>query len=394
MNAYYTCDMSAYGGTSPVDMTAVITAPTSVTAGTSAYLSFATDVITLPSSVSSNPTMQSVTGVSFSGTTTVGDEGTDTNVDLKSFTAPAILDQPTEIPATLPNTTTVTLTKAGTAYVPEPVTVTITPYNVQGTSLTPIVCSLPTAGIPDLSITVTAPPATSPGPVYSCAISFDGQSLGTETAPIPMSISESGSRTTGTTDEITLSSPGTGLGGPYPSGSTAVAFSGSLPVTGAQQGSVTLSRRTTDVTSSTFTVTGQLALTEPGTDSIRVPKSFTFSLYGPSGEPPVVLSCKSQSSTPEIGLTMDVTGQAVPEPATSGSASPVPSATGTPVGAPNTGGGRPASGLPLVAGGAALLALGGAGLAIAARRRRQGQSIGLWQDGTDASQGRGPSSRY
>jgi hypothetical protein len=378
LNADYSCDFSAYGGgTSTVPLAAVISAPSSATAGSSVYASFSTEEVTFPSSVSSNATMQTVSDFSFSAATDVNDAGAQAAVSLKSFTTPEILIKPTGIPATLPNTTNVNLQRAGTAVIPEPITVVITPNNAQGTPLTPIKCSLTTPAVVDLVITVNAPVTTPTGPVYSCAVTFDGHNLGSETAPIPMSVSASGSRTTGSTDAITLSSPGSGLGGPYPSGTTSVAFSGSLPVSGAQQGSIALYRRTSDVASSTFTVTGDLFLTKPGADTIRLPKTFTFSLYGPKGEPPIVLSCESKSSTPQVGLTLTVTGKAVQPPAAQGSATPVPSttATGTPVGAPNTGGGRPASGLPLIAGGIALLGLGGAGLTIAARKRRQGQSL-------------------
>ena len=369
IDVVYSCDMSAYGGTSPVDMTAVISGPTAVTLGDSADISFSTETITLPPSVITG--FQNVTDVSFSAVAAVDDGGSTQNATLKSFTAPAILLHPTSIPSTLPLGASVTLPAAGTAVVNQPATVVITPTDASGKSLTPIQCSADTsAASQSISITVNAPVITPPsGPVYTCSFSVNGKTLGSASGPLPMSLSASGTRTTGSTDSITLSSPGTGLGGPY-QGATAVAFHGSLPVTGAQQGSVSLSRRTTDVSSTTFKVTGHLTLTKPGTDRVHLPQTFTFTLYGPSGSQPVVLSCKSKASPSPVALTLKVTGQPTVEASVTPVATPSPATSGTPVGAPATGGGRPASSLPLVAGGAALLAFGGLGLALAARRRR------------------------
>jgi hypothetical protein len=187
----------------------------------------------------------------------------------------------------------------------------------------------------------------------------------TNTNIIPMSLSASGSPTTGSKDTITLSSGSDGLGAPYPTGTTSVEFEGTLPVTGETQTAIPLFRHTKAVHSSTFTVSGPLFLTQPGTATIHVPQAFIFILNGPSGTVPILISCKSKSNPSPVGLTLKVTGNAIQPPTTTG--------TGTPVGAPNTGGGRPASNMPLVAGGAALLAVG-AGLAFTARRRRHSEN--------------------
>jgi hypothetical protein len=106
-----------------------------------------------------------------------------------------------------------------------------------------------------------------------------------------MTISATGSNKTGSTDSVTLSSPGNGLGAPYPPQTSSVSFSGSLPVTGAQTTSIPLSRSTTHVTESVFRVVGHLLLTHRGTDHIFLPQQFTFTLTGPRNTIPIVFKC-------------------------------------------------------------------------------------------------------
>jgi hypothetical protein len=199
-----------------------------------------------------------------------------------------------------------------------------------------------------------------------------------------MAITSSGTRSTGHTLTVTLSSPNTGLGGPYP-GLTSVSFAGTLPVNGAQPGAVALAKTTTDVTSTMFRVSGTLRLTKPGTDRILDPDKFTFtlrtSLQGKAVS--AVLSCTTDKSPAPVGLTVKVTGASVgPNPTDS----PTPTSTdpgnggsgqgsGTPVGAPNTGGGSGPGGHMAVAIAGLAMLLAGGGLMFFSRRRARPTSL-------------------
>jgi hypothetical protein len=252
------------------------------------------------------------------------------------------------------------LTTAGTTTVFVPPTITVT-LSALTQVLVSLQCKTSSTAV---EIDVPAPASSAPsGPVYTCT---DGSSRGSIDAPLPLAVSATGLRVTGSTETVTLSSPDSGLGAPYPSGTSALAFSGSLLVTGAQQGSISLSRHTTVLTDKTFSVLGQLYLEKPGTYHILLPSRFTFTI---SGTKNTYLSCALKTSPAPTGLTLTVTG----EPTAGGQGGTA--ATGAlPAGAPNTGGGSgPGSNLPMIAGGAALLLIGGAGFVFAARRRRLGQ---------------------
>lgn len=86
----------------------------------------------------------------------VNDAGLREALTLVNGTAPEILRDPTEIPATLPNGKDVIFTRPGNAFIAQPLAVVITPNNAQGTSLTPIKCTPSTPALTDLSITVNA----------------------------------------------------------------------------------------------------------------------------------------------------------------------------------------------------------------------------------------------
>jgi hypothetical protein len=194
-----------------------------------------------------------------------------------------------------------------------------------------------------------------------------------------MTITSSGTRSTGHTLTVTLSSPDTGLGGPYGQGATSVSFSGTLPVLGAQPGKITLAKTTTDVTSPTFRVSGKLRLTKPGADRILVPDKFTFTVHGPAGTLPLVLACTIDMSHAPVGLTFKV-AKAHVRPHPTGSSTPTSTPTGggqgegggTPVGAPETGGGfGPGGDMAAAVTGLAVLLSGGGLLFLARRRARR-----------------------
>jgi len=225
-----------------------------------------------------------------------------------------------------------------------------------------------------------------------------GTVTATVIAAIPMTITASGSRTTGKTDTVTLASAA--LGAPYPQGTTSVSFAGDLPVTGAQSGKTALAKTTTDVSSTTFRVSGSLLLTKPGTTHILVPEKFTFTDTMKASPTAAVvtmtLACTIKTSPTPVGLTAHVTGAPINPASSSGSGSgggqggqaegtgiplsvSVPASggsgtggSGTPAGAPNTGGGTgPASNPALAVAGLALVLAGGGLVFLASQRRRR-----------------------
>jgi hypothetical protein len=150
-------------------------------------------------------------------------------------------------------------------------------------------------------------------------------------------------------------------------------------VTGAQPGSISISKRTKGFPSQLFSGSGQLYLSKPGTDHVLFPRAFTFTINGPeipiNNKPTpvtITLGCALKAHSDPVALTLKVTGTPVAAPGSGGHGSTAVNGA-VPAGAPNTGGGsRPGSDLPMAAGGVALL-LTGAGFVIVARRRRQGQ---------------------
>jgi hypothetical protein len=257
------------------------------------------------------------------------------------------------------------LAAAGTTTVHVPPTITVT-LNALGKALLSLQCSTSSTAV---TINVTAPASPVPGgPVYLCDYGTSIGSLGSLAAPLPLAISATGLRVAGSTDTVTLSSPSDGLGAPYLAGISALAFSGSLPVTGVQQGIISLSKHTTVLTDKTFSVLGQLYLAKPGTYHILLPGQFTFTIFRTQSTYPIALSCALKTSPAPAGLTLTVTGKT-----TAGGHGSTAATGAVPAGAPNTGGGSgPGSSLPMIAGGAVLLLIG-AGFVVAARRRRQGQ---------------------
>jgi hypothetical protein len=372
----YACDFSGYGGPSAAtsgQFNATLTLPRTAVAGDPAGVSFDTPAIPLPQVVTQKLASAGTFSLSLTGVTATEASGSAAKI-LEHPGGGGISTPPADIPV-MTAVDGVTFGQAGTGHITAPTGFVITP-SASSTAMAPIKCEARTATVTGYAVTVTAPPPppTLPGPVYNCSFTIPGMPGGSGpfTAPLPMTISATGSRTTGSTDEVTLSSGAAGLGAAYPPGTTALAFSGSLPVTGAQQGSIPLRKYTTATSNTTFRVSGPLHLTSPGADHILYPNQFTFTISGPknpvTGKPlAIVLSCQSKANT--VGLTLKVTGKAA---ATGGNGGTAASGA-VPAGAPNTGGGpRPGSDVPMAVGGAALLLIG-AGFVVVAARRRRGQ---------------------
>jgi hypothetical protein len=367
VTSQYSCDLSAYGSSTPVTLNATLAVPTTAQADAPLEITLKTTSATLPPSVLS----QLPGVVSFDLTAAVtAQQASSASVPL-SGTNP-VSGTLTGLPAanatgTVTFPSTGTTSGIGVIKAPAPM-LTFTPHTGT-TALKAITCTT-TAAKQDIQVTVIV--GTS-GPLYKFTV-FNGRATTTFFARFPMTITSSGTRTTGKTDTVTLV---VGFGG-FPSGAS-VSFSGDLPVRGAQPGKIALAKTTTDATGATFTVSGKLRLTKSGTDQILVPEHFTFTV-NQSGFLPIVFTFAIKTSPTPVGLTFKVTkGHVQPHPHPTGSptsASTAPGGggsgqgSGTPVGAPATGGGSgPAGDLGAAAAGLAIL-LSGGGLVFFARRRR------------------------
>lgn len=356
----YACNFSGYGGSAatPVDITASLTVPDSASLDSHTSVTFATQAFTLPAAVSQD--VPALSSIELDASTATG--GTNvTPVGFQGSSGPVAAGA-TQIPAITAPSGTLTFTKTGTALISEPGTLTLTPF-AGGRALTAISCPSPVASALDVTIAVTAPPGTVVGN-YLC-----GAPSGEPSSPyeIPVGITVSGPGRSGTTDTVTINVPApadaSGAGGPT------VNLEGSVPVTGAQHGSVAVTGSNSSNADS-LSATGKLALTAAGTDHIGLPTA--FQVIDPTGGPTfAIFFCTLSGPQTSTGPSLRVAF--VPPALATASATPVPSPT--PVGAPATGGGSgPGADVALAIAGAAGLAAGTAMAAMAVRRRKAQQS--------------------
>ncbi len=371
----YSCSLT--GSTAsmpPVTIDAVLSTRATGTVGTATTVTLTTHPVQLPPASTPLPAFTQVSGAgtaqstdmtvsglalsgqgsasgqaspspSPSGLTTASSQSTGSTAQI-----PAIIASGTAIPA-----------NAGPASVQAPSTLTLTPVGVAGLAFNCAIAGTsagPSAAA--VQITVIQPAATS-GPVYACTVTTGAHSV-PEMDRIPMTLSGAGANRVGSTDTVTLSAPGNSFGGPYPAGTSAVSFSGALPVTGAQAGGVPLAGNMSAAGRGLMAMSGPLPLDAAGTDHILPPARFTVTVH--AQQVSVVVCVLQTTVTTNMASSTTVT---VTEGATGAQA---PS---TPVGAPNTGGGgslHHASRLPALAVGSAAL-LAGVWFTVTGLRRRQ-----------------------
>jgi hypothetical protein len=372
----YSCSLT--GSTAsmpPVTVDAVLSTPATGTVGTATTVALTTRPVQLPQATTPLPAFTQVTGAgtaqstdmtvsglalsgqssassqaspspspSPSGLTTAGGLTTASSQSTGSTAQiPAITASGSAIPA-----------NAGTASVQAPTTLTLTPVGVAGLAFN---CAIAGPSAAAVQITVTQPAATS-GPVYACIITTGAHSV-PQMDRIPMTLSGAGPNRVGSTDTVTLAAPGNSVGGPYPAGTSAVSFSGALPVTGAQAGSVPLAGNMSSAGNGLMAMSGPLPLDAAGTDHILPPARFTVTVHAEQVSVVVCVLKTTVTTTMTASTTVNVTvGTQAPS---------------TPAGAPNTGGGgslHHASRLPALAAGTAAL-LSGVWFTVTGLRRRQ-----------------------
>jgi hypothetical protein len=379
----FTCDFSAYGGSATEAGTGTFTVSTTVAQDDAAEITFQTAALPLTSAVAQK--LATADGLTLNLTGVAVTDATGAAPHLVSYPGAGLLSTsgPAEIEP-ISTSDSAGLRNAGVAHVTSPAGFTITPSTGDQPGA-PIKCAI-AGGAHTYPVTVTADAPTTPtpsvtpsaGPRYTCLVSATGLPQGTihqtVTTPIPMTLSASGADKTGHSILVTLSSGTDGLGAPYPLPATSLVFAGTLSVQGAQHGVLNLRRTTAQVGKSTFTAAAALPLDRPGALRIYLPAQFTFTVVGPyypgtHRRVDFITACRAIPG-PQIGLRLDVTGQAVSGGGSTNGGGTAASGA-VPAGAPNTGGGAtPANSLPFLLGGAALLLAGAGGTALALRRRR------------------------
>lgn len=367
----YSCTLAGATTSTPVTLTAVLSAPSAGITGTAAAITLTTRVMQLPTAT----TLPSLTRVTAAAT------AASTGMSASSVPLTGMTTMPagsaTQLPAITISGSAIPST-AGTASVMAPATLKVT--LVAGTTLAAFNCTLvtTTATAVQITVTVSTVMAATTGPMYACTVTVAGRTMH-QMDRIPMTLSTSGPNTVGSTDMITLSSPANGLGGSYPAGTSAVSFSGALPLSGAQSGSIPLTGAMANIGSSMFTVQASLPLMAAGVLHIMPPSRFTVIVHVQQTVA-VVAVCVLQTTvtaTMPASTMVNVTGAAMPVatmPAgtTTGTGTAPPVGT-APMGSANTGAGgslHSANILPELAAGILVL-LAGAGLTIVGLRRRR-----------------------
>jgi hypothetical protein len=370
----YSCTLAGVATSTPVTLTAVLAAPTSGTVGTAAAVTLTTRVMTLPTADSTQlPSLTRVTAAATAQSTgtsasTVPLTGQTTMAAGMATQIPAITISGSAIPSA-----------TGTASIMAPAMLKVT--LVAGTTLAAFNCTRTTTTAIAVQVMVTAATVATAttGPMYACTVTVAGRTM-RQMDRIPMTLSTSGPNMVGRTDMVTLSSPANGLGGSYPAGTSAISFSGALPLAGAQTGSIPLTGQMANIGSNgMFSVQASLPLMAAGLLHIMPPSRFTVIVHVQQTVAVVAVCVLQTTVTPTMtaATMVNVANSAMPAatmPAgtTTGTGTTPPLGT-APMGSANTGGGgslQHANILPELAAGIVVL-LAGAGLTVIGVRRRR-----------------------
>jgi hypothetical protein len=397
VTASYTCDFSKYENTANPTIPAATDVKFDVEVEASWPVNIAQDVllgneaaIPLPSAVSSQLTGVDDFNVTASAATKNASKAT---IDFTGDNAVSSTTAPTQIPQVEADGQ-VTFPAKGTSGLELPAqTITITPI-VGATTSTPtsdpVITCTTTQAAADVPVTV----GDASGPFYTCGTTI-GTSSSTDSGLFDLTVTESGTEQAGQSVTVTLSSADVAalivgfetLASQQNVQLTKATFTSSLAVTGAQSGTLTLPATVTDLTATSFSASGSLALTTAGTVTVDIPGSWDLSFFADTTKV-IDVSCTLVTNPAPVGLTMTVA--AAPSASASPSASSnagqgndntaQPEGSGTPSGGPATGGGPiPGGNVPLAMAGVALFLTGG-GLvlrAVAPRGRRRPKSGAL-----------------
>ena len=374
VKADYTCDFSAYGtgiqASPPVSVTAAI--DTSWPVNQPDDITLANDAITLPAAVTAK--LSHVDSIVIASQVTAKD-ATKATIALAGLVSTDATSAPAEIPAitSLGQVTFAAKGSNGSVALPAQ-SITVTP--MAGTTAEPVITCTTATAAQDVAITV----GDASGPFYHCTSTVAGQSPDQSAGPVPLTITETGTKKTG--DSLTIGLTSSNVASLISAAESATVgttldkavFSADLAVTGAQSGTVHIAKTITDLSATTFSASATLKLTKKGTVKIDIPSKFGLALSA-SGTVVLDLACTLVTTPAPVALTITVAQGPAPTPSATPSATSstggtedtdaTPDATSTPVGGAATGGGvTPGSDMPLALGGAAL-ALTGGGLLLA-----------------------------
>jgi hypothetical protein len=365
--AAYSCDLSGYGTSlAPVSVSATLSFAPAVQAQDELDITLTTTSVALPSSVLSQLTPVTSFGLSAAVTAPAADKPTVT----LSGTTP-VSSTLSGLPAAKA-TGSARFTVAGTEAITVPAPhLVFTPHTATG-KLAAIRCTT-SAATKSVPVTVSPHVIGTEGPLYKCVRTLVGKSS-VIFGRFPAAVTSSGGSAVGKTVTVKLAS-GAGIllkGMPAKS----ISFTADLPVTGAQQGTIPLSKAISDARETEIQVSGKLRLTKAGTDQILVPGKLklTFNLVAAKILVPTVIACAIDTSHVPVAMTLKVANahpQPSPSPSPTGSGG-VPEGSGTPTGAPDTGGGTGSGTDITVAAGGLAIVISGGGLVFLGRRRRHG----------------------
>jgi hypothetical protein len=383
--ASYACDFSGYGtGIPSATMSATFAYPSSWPVNQPMNVGFSVNSVTLPSQVSG--ALTGVDSMTIAATVSEGNT-TQKTIALSGPTSATLPNPPTMIPQTSV-LDQVTFSAKGTVELDLPApTIVVTPM-AGNTAQPAITCTTQTAAKPE-PVTV----GTASGPFYNCVVTIGAGGAGnTETTSglNDMTVTESGTKQVGKTVSVKLSSDNIAslidvlaaeLSQEAGVQVTKATVSAAMAVTGAQPGTLHPSATVTDLTAASFSTSKSLKLTKAGTTSVDIPATWRVDFFVKTTLV-IDVACTLVTKPAPVGLALHV-AQPSPAPSQSAtsaaaSASTAPGGTtdgnGTPVGAPDTGGGlAPGPDMPLALGALAILLTGG-GLVtrgVARRRRRR-----------------------
>jgi hypothetical protein len=389
VTADYTCDFSRYGSgiaAATVSVTAGIRTPWPVNQPDDIALS--NDAIALPSAVTSQ--LAGVDSIVVASQVTAK-HATKATIALAGSAPVDAASAATEIPSitTLGQVTFAAKGTDGSVALPAQ-SITFTP--MEGATAKPVITCTTSTAAHDGAITIGA----ASGPFYRCTTTVAGQSPDVSAGLAPLTITETGTKKTG--DSLTIGITSSDVASLISTAGSLVAaaggtldkaaFSADLAVTGAQSGTVHITKTVTDLTATAFSASAKLKLTKKGTVKVDLPSKFGLALSA-SGTVVVDISCTLVTKPAPVALTLTVAQGPAPTPSPTASATSsngetddtgaAVDATGTPVGGAATGGGvTPGGDMPLAFGGIGMLLVGG-GLIVsrwrirassAARRRR------------------------
>jgi hypothetical protein len=307
VTAHYSCDFSAYGtGIANVGVSATSQVFSPWPVNQPDDVTVTNDTITLPAAVSSK--LANVTSIEVTSQVTAK-HATHATIALNFLTISSSTAALTQIPQ-IPAAGQVTFPAKGAAgSVAFPAhAITFTPK--AGATAKPVITCTTTTAAHDVTVTV----GSASGSFYNCPIKASGTVTGTKAGPVTLNITESGTKQTGDSLTVTLGSSSVAqqisqmVTSLTPTGQTLdqATFSASMPVTGAQSGTLHMTKTITNLTAASFSASVSLKLNNAGTVKVGIPSTWAVD-FAASGTTVVSLSCTLVTTPTPVALTIIVT---------------------------------------------------------------------------------------